>query len=162
MYCVSSKYCGGGSIRTFERFPDHFVSICCEEVDWWYSYLFLIIYSDNFPAVKWFHPMLSWLVIFSFGGTWSRWKMLMLPSSWWSILLLTCFLTCQEVQVSSLSFTPIFQICPPCPGVGRAAGHMWLGPAQGVHFFYTRSHLSALKSCALIFWTNFQFIFTFK
>ena len=34
--------------------------------------------------------------------------------------------------------------------------------AQDVHFFYTRSHLSALKNCALIFSTNFQFIFTFK
>ena len=30
-----------------------------------------------------------------------------------------------------------------------------LGPAQDVHFFYTRSHLSALQSCALIFSTNF-------
>ena len=29
-------------------------------------------------------------------------------------------------------------------------------------FFYTRSYLSALPSCALIFSTNFQFIFTFK
>ena len=37
-----------------------------------------------------------------------------------------------------------------------------LGPAQDVHFFLTRSHLSALKSRALIFSTNFQFIFTFK
>ena len=33
---------------------------------------------------------------------------------------------------------------------------------QDVHFFYTRSHLSALQSCALIFSTNFQFISTFK
>ena len=37
-----------------------------------------------------------------------------------------------------------------------------LGPAQDVHFFYTRSHLSGLQSCALIFSTNFQFIFTIK
>ena len=28
---------------------------------------------------------------------------------------------------------------------------MWLGPAQDVHFFYTRSHLSALQKFALIF-----------
>ena len=37
-----------------------------------------------------------------------------------------------------------------------------LGPSQDVHFFYTLSHLSAPKSCALIFSTNFQSIFTFK
>ena len=37
-----------------------------------------------------------------------------------------------------------------------------LGPAQDIHFFYTRSNLSGLKSCALIFSTNSQFIFTFK
>ena len=37
-----------------------------------------------------------------------------------------------------------------------------LVPAQDVHFFYTRSHLSELQNCALIFSTNFQFIFTFK
>ena len=39
---------------------------------------------------------------------------------------------------------------------------IWLVPAQDVNFFYTRSHLSALQNCALIFSTNFQFIFTFK
>ena len=39
---------------------------------------------------------------------------------------------------------------------------MWLVPDQDVHFFYTRSHLSALQNCALIFSTNLQFIFTFK
>ena len=33
--------------------------------------------------------------------------------------------------------------------------HRRLGPAQDVHFLYTRSHLSAIKSCALIFSTNF-------
>ena len=37
-----------------------------------------------------------------------------------------------------------------------------LGPAQDVHFFYTRSHLSALQNCALILPNNCQFIFTFK
>ena len=37
-----------------------------------------------------------------------------------------------------------------------------LVPAQDVHFFYTRSHLSALPNCALIFSTNSQFIFIFK
>ena len=31
----------------------------------------------------------------------------------------------------------------------------WLVPAQDVHFFYTRSQLSALQKCALIFSTNF-------
>ena len=41
---------------------------------------------------------------------------------------------------------------------------MYIGifTAQDVHFFYTRSHLSALQNCALILSTNFQFIFTFK
>ena len=37
-----------------------------------------------------------------------------------------------------------------------------LVPAQDVHFFYTRSHLSALQKCALLFSTNFQFNFIFK
>ena len=37
-----------------------------------------------------------------------------------------------------------------------------LVPAQDFHFFYTHSHLSALQNSALIFSTNFQFIFTFK
>ena len=30
-----------------------------------------------------------------------------------------------------------------------------LGPAQDVHFFYTRSHLIALQNCALIFSISF-------
>ena len=34
-----------------------------------------------------------------------------------------------------------------------------LVPSQDIHFFYTRSHLSAQKRCALISATNFQFIF---
>ena len=38
----------------------------------------------------------------------------------------------------------------------------WLGPAQDVHFLYTRSHLSGRQIFALTFWTNFQFIFIFK
>ena len=37
-----------------------------------------------------------------------------------------------------------------------------LVPAQDVHFFYTRSHLSALQNCALLFSINFQLIFIFK
>ena len=37
-----------------------------------------------------------------------------------------------------------------------------IGLAQDVQFFYTRSHLSALKICALIFSNNFHFNFTFK
>ena len=37
-----------------------------------------------------------------------------------------------------------------------------LVPAQDVHFFYTRSHFSALQNCALLLSTNFQFNFTFK
>ena len=34
--------------------------------------------------------------------------------------------------------------------------------AQDVHFFYTRSHLSALQNCTLLFSISFQFIFIFK
>ena len=37
-----------------------------------------------------------------------------------------------------------------------------LVPPQDGPFFYTRSHLSALQNCALLFSTNFQFIFIFK
>ena len=37
-----------------------------------------------------------------------------------------------------------------------------LVPAQDGPFFYTRSHLSALQNCALLYSTNFQFIFIFK
>ena len=37
-----------------------------------------------------------------------------------------------------------------------------LVPYQDRPFFYTRSHLSALQNCALLFSTNFQFIFIFK
>ena len=37
-----------------------------------------------------------------------------------------------------------------------------LGPSQDVHFFYTRSHLSALQSYGLIFSTNFHLIFILK
>ena len=42
--------------------------------------------------------------------------------------------------------------------------HSLLGrdPAQDVHFFYTRSHFSAIENCALIFSINFKFILTFK
>ena len=38
---------------------------------------------------------------------------------------------------------------------GCVTGCLRLVPAQDVHFFYTRSHLSALQNCALIFSTNF-------
>ena len=31
-----------------------------------------------------------------------------------------------------------------------------LAPAQNRHFFYTRSHLSALQNCALLYSTNFS------
>ena len=37
-----------------------------------------------------------------------------------------------------------------------------LVPAQDGPFFYTRSHLSALPNCAVLFSTNFQIIFIFK
>ena len=37
-----------------------------------------------------------------------------------------------------------------------------LVPAQDVHFFYTRSHLSALQNCAVLFSTNFYIIFILK
>ena len=40
--------------------------------------------------------------------------------------------------------------------------HSRIGPAPDVTFFYTLSNLSALQSCALIFSTNFHFIFSFK
>ena len=35
-------------------------------------------------------------------------------------------------------------------------------PAHNIHFFYMRSHLSALQNCAFLISTNFQFNFTFK
>ena len=34
--------------------------------------------------------------------------------------------------------------------------------SQDLQFFYTRSHFNALQNSALMFLTNFQFIFTFK
>ena len=37
-----------------------------------------------------------------------------------------------------------------------------LVPAQDVHFFFMRFHLSALRSCVLFSPINFLFIFTFK
>ena len=37
-----------------------------------------------------------------------------------------------------------------------------LVPAQDVHFFYTRSHLSALQNCAVLFSTNFYLFFILK
>ena len=37
-----------------------------------------------------------------------------------------------------------------------------LVPAQDVHFFYTRSHLSALQNCEVLFSTNFQIIYIFN
>ena len=37
-----------------------------------------------------------------------------------------------------------------------------LCPAQDINFFYTGFHLSEVQSCALIFSTNFYFIFIFK
>ena len=37
----------------------------------------------------------------------------------------------------------------------KEAVHKRLVPAQDVHFFYTRSHLSALQICAVLFLTNF-------
>ena len=36
-----------------------------------------------------------------------------------------------------------------------AMNYIGLGPAQDVHFFYTRSHSNALQSCALTLSTNF-------
>ena len=41
-------------------------------------------------------------------------------------------------------------------------GSVGLVPAQDEPFFFTRSHLSALQNCALLFSTNFHFIFIFK
>ena len=37
-----------------------------------------------------------------------------------------------------------------------------LVPTQDGPFFYTRSHLSALQNCAVLFSTNFQIIFIIK
>ena len=64
-----------------------------------------------------------------------------------------------------------------CDGRGRFAGggdlclpppehssaiYCGLVPAQDGPFFYTRSHLSALPNCAVLFSTNFQIILIFK
>ena len=43
----------------------------------------------------------------------------------------------------------------PAKKVSVTARQVRLVPAQDVHFFYTRSHLSALQNCAFIFSTNF-------
>ena len=53
-----------------------------------------------------------------------------IPYFWWSVISLTTKVRCL----------------------------LWLVPAQEGHFFYTRSHLSALQNCALIFSIYFQFI----
>ena len=55
-------------------------------------------------------------------------------------------------------------IFPPVPYQSHIIPSMliWLVPAQDIHFFYTRSHFSALQSCAIIFSKHFQSIFTFK
>ena len=45
---------------------------------------------------------------------------------------------------------------------GRSPWSIRLVPSQDGHFFYTRSHLSALQNCALLLSTKFQFIFIFK
>ena len=37
-----------------------------------------------------------------------------------------------------------------------------LVPAQDVHYFYMRSHFSALQNCAVLFSNNFQIIFLLK
>ena len=58
----------------------------------------------------------------------------------------------QSVCVDTADVVLIWVIC-----VGNDVG---IGPSQDVHFFYRRSHLSAPQTCALIFSTNFQFIFT--
>ena len=39
---------------------------------------------------------------------------------------------------------------------------LWLVPAQDGPFFYTRSHLSALQNCAVLFSTKFHIIFILK
>ena len=39
---------------------------------------------------------------------------------------------------------------------------LWTCSSPRRPLFYTRSHLSALQNCALLFSTNFKFIFTFK
>ena len=54
------------------------------------------------------------------------------------------------------SYTSIFLIYPPFISYLQTCS----SPRRPL--FYTRSHLSALQNCALIFSTNFQFIFTLK
>ena len=48
----------------------------------------------------------------------------------------------------------------PCPVMSLRS--KWLVTAQDVHFFYTRSHLSVLQNCALLFSTNFSLFLHFK
>ena len=45
---------------------------------------------------------------------------------------------------------------------GKNDNGIRLVPSQDGPFFYSRSHLSELQNCALIFSTNFHFIFIFK
>ena len=46
--------------------------------------------------------------------------------------------------------------------VGIVVENLRLVSAQEGPFFYKHSHLSALQNSALLFSTNFQFIFSFK
>ena len=49
-----------------------------------------------------------------------------------------------------------------CPDIGLCHWCCRLVPIQDVHFFYTRSHFSALQNCALLFSIYSQVIFIFK
>ena len=48
-----------------------------------------------------------------------------------------------------------FPFCGKKPRPPIRPWSLWLVPAQDIHFFYTRSHLSALQNCAVLFSTNF-------
>ena len=68
---------------------------------------------------------------------------------------------CLSLRVTILASTT--EMKPVLTSQCTVVASVWsLVPAQDVHFFYTSSHLSAIQNCALIFSTNFQFIFTFK
>ena len=75
---------------------------------------------------------------------------------------------CGLLLCSGVTFLYPFFICffCTCKDFGRLnyllPYTIWLVSAQDVHFSYTRSHLSALQNCALLFSANFQFIFIFK
>ena len=77
----------------------------------------------------------------------------------WTSWAGTSFMYCNDDRDASLSSSYVNMILYWC----IIQGTQWLRivPAQDGPFFYTRSHLSALQNCALLFSTNFKFIFIF-